>query len=53
MSLFRIAFAVVVGILVCAVLEWLAKSVPHGIDVLLGVVAAFIAYVSYPNIRGL
>ena len=52
MSLVRIAFAIIVGILVYALLQWLATSVPHGIDVLLGIVAAFIAYGSYPGIRG-
>jgi hypothetical protein len=49
MSLIRIAFAIVVGVLVCALFEWLT-SVPHDIDVLLGIVAAFIAYVSYPRL---
>lgn len=42
--LLRIGFAIVVGVLVTALLRWLAKSVPDSIDVLLGVVAAFIAY---------
>jgi len=52
MSLLRIAFAIVIGVLVTALLEWLATSVPRSIDVLLGIVAAFIAYSSYPKIRG-
>lgn len=46
--LLRIAFAIVVGVIVTALLEWLATSVPHGIDVLAGVIAAFIAYWQYP-----
>lgn len=44
MSIVRIIFAIIVGVLVTALLEWLATSVPHGIDVLAGVVAAFIVY---------
>lgn len=47
MSLVRIVFAIVVGVLVTALMEWLATSVPHGIDVLAGVVAAFIVYFSW------
>lgn len=50
-ELIRIAFAIIVGILVTALLEWIATSVPHGIDVLAGVVAAFIAYFNWPNFR--
>jgi hypothetical protein len=44
----RIVFAIVVGVLVTSVLEWLTP-VPHGIDVLLGVVAAFLAWYYSPN----
>lgn len=52
MSLVRIAFAIIVGVLVCALLEWLATSVPHGIDVLIGVVAAFVVYFGWNgNVR--
>lgn len=47
--LLRIGFAIVVGVLVTALLEWLT-SVPHNIDVLLGVVAAFIAYWGAPAV---
>lgn len=50
MSLLRIAFAINVGVLVTALLEWLT-SIPHSIDVLLGIVAAFIAYGSYTSIN--
>ena len=46
--LIRIAFAIVIGVLVTALLEWLATSVPHSIDILLGIVAAFIAWKYYP-----
>lgn len=49
--LIRIAFAIIVGVLVTALLEWLATSVPHGIDVLAGVVAAFIAYFGWADIN--
>lgn len=48
--LLRVAFAIFVGVLVTAILEWLATSIPHNIDVLLGVVAAFIAYGAAPTI---
>lgn len=51
MSLLRIAFAIIIGVLVCALLEWLT-SLPHGIDVLLGIVAAFIAYFGSTNYIG-
>lgn len=51
-ELIRIAFAIIIGILVYALLQWLATAIPHGVDVLLGIVAAFIAYASYPSIRG-
>lgn len=44
--LLRILLAVVVGVLVTAVLEWLTP-VPHSIDVLLGIVAALVVYFSY------
>lgn len=50
MDLIRIIFAIIVGVLVTALLEWLATSVPHNIDVLLGIVAAFVAYFGWPNI---
>ena len=46
--LLRIGFAIVIGVLVTALLEWLATNVPHSIDVLLGVVAAFIAWRYWP-----
>ena len=49
--LIRIAFAIVVGVLVTALLEWLATSVPHSIDILAGVVAAFVAYYNWPSLR--
>lgn len=51
MNLLRIAFAIFIGVLVTALLEWLATSVPHNIDVLLGIVAAFIAYLGFPQIK--
>lgn len=51
MSLLRIVFAIVVGVLVCSLLEWLATTVPHTVDILAGIVAAFIAYGSYPSLR--
>lgn len=51
MDLLRIAFAIVVGILVYALLQWLLSGIPHLVDVLLGIVAAFIAYGGYTNIR--
>jgi uncharacterized membrane protein YeaQ/YmgE (transglycosylase-associated protein family) len=44
--LLRILLAVIVGVLVTAVLEWLTP-VPHNIDVLLGIVAALITYFGY------
>lgn len=47
-QLFRIGFAIVVGILVTSLMEWLLSTVPHGIDVLAGIVAAAIAYGTYP-----
>ena len=50
--LLRIIFAIVVGILVTSALEWLAKSVPQGIDVLLGVVAAFLVWYYGPKASG-
>lgn len=50
-ELIRIAFAVIVGLLVYTLLQWLATAVPHGVDVLLGIVAGFIAYASYPSFR--
>lgn len=48
-TLVRIGFAIIVGVLVTALLEWLT-SVPHNIDVLLGIVAAFIAYWGAPSV---
>lgn len=50
--LFRIGFAIVIGVLVTSLMEWLLPTVPHGIDVLVGIVAAAIAYGSYPFDRG-
>lgn len=47
--LLRIGFAIVVGVLVTALLEWLT-SVPHNVDVLLGIVGAFIAYWGAPSV---
>ena len=44
--LLRVFLAIVVGVLVTALLEWLTH-VPHNIDVLLGVVAALITYFGY------
>lgn len=49
--LIRIAFAVVVGILVTALLSWLVAKIPHTVAVLLGIVAGFIAFFSYPEIN--
>jgi hypothetical protein len=46
-QLLRIGFAIVIGVLVTALLEWLTP-VPHTIDILAGIVAAFIAYSAYP-----
>lgn len=48
--LLRIGFAIVIGVFVTLLLEWLANKVPHGIDVLAGVIAAFIAYYSFPRL---
>lgn len=48
MDLIRIIFAIVVGILVTALLEWLT-TLPHGIEILLGIVAAFIVYFGWPD----
>ena len=47
--LLRIGFAVVVGVLVTALLEWLAQSMPKSIDILLGVVAAFLVWYYGPK----
>lgn len=49
-TLIRLAFAIIVGVLVTALLEWLASKVPHNIDILAGIVAAFIAFFSYPTV---
>lgn len=48
--LLRIGFAIVVGILVTALMKWLLTGVPQIIDVLVGIVAAFIARSNYPTI---
>lgn len=48
--LLRIGFAIVVGLLVYGLLVWLATTVPHNIDVLLGTAAAFIAYWQAPGV---
>lgn len=50
-ELLRIAFAVVVGVFVYAMLKWLASGIPQLIDVLVGVIAAFIAYFNASNIN--
>lgn len=52
MDLLRIVFAIVVGALVLALLEWLTVW-PHGVEVLLGVVAGFIVYFGWPDRRPL
>ena len=49
-TIIRIIFAIFVGVLVYSLLGWLATSVPHNIDVLLGVVAGFIVYWQAPNV---
>lgn len=46
-QLLRIGAAIVIGVLVTSLLEWLTP-VPHNIDILAGIVAAFIAYRSLP-----
>ena len=48
--LFRFVFAIIIGILVYAIMQWLLPTVPQVVDVLVGIVAAFIAYGSYPGI---
>lgn len=48
-ELLRIAFAIIVGVLVTTLLEWLT-AVPHTIDVLAGIVAAFVAYWYAPGV---
>jgi hypothetical protein len=44
----RIGFAIVIGVLVTSLMEWLLPQVPHGIDVLAGIIAAAVAYGTYP-----
>lgn len=51
--LLRVAFAIVIGILVTSLMEWLLPKVPQGIDVLAGIAAAFVAYHNYPGPRPL
>lgn len=48
-ELLRIGFAVVAGVVATSLLEWLTH-VPHNLDILLGIVAAFIAYWQAPGV---
>lgn len=50
MSLLRILLAIVIGAIACGLMEWLT-SAPQGLDVLIGIAAGIVAYVSYPNIK--
>lgn len=47
MSILRIVFAIVLGVLATALMEWLTNA-PHSVDVLIGVVVAILAYWQYP-----
>lgn len=47
--LLRVAFAIVVGLIVFGLLQWLT-NMPHGLEVLLGVLAGFLAYWQAPGI---
>lgn len=50
--LIRIIFAIVIGLIVYGLLQWLASAVPHGLDVLFGIVAAIVAYWQAPDVFG-
>lgn len=44
----RIVFAIIIGMLVTSILEWLTP-IPRSIDILAGIVAAVFAYMQIPN----
>lgn len=44
----RICFAIIIGVLVTSVLEWLTP-IPQSIDILAGIVAGVFAYMQIPN----
>jgi hypothetical protein len=50
MSLLRIIFAIVVGLLGYGLMQWLTKA-PQGLDVLVGLAVGIVGYVSYPSIK--
>lgn len=46
--LVRIIFAIIVGVLVTAVLEWLTP-IPRSIDILAGILVGVLVYWQYPT----
>lgn len=48
--LLRLVFAIVLGVLAYALLNWLATAVPQIIDILVGIIVGFIAFWQAPGV---
>jgi fructose-specific phosphotransferase system IIC component len=48
--LVKVLISVLLGVLVCSLMEWLTTA-PHGLDVLLGTIVGLLYYFGYPELR--